>query len=221
LFLSVSSAHAASFDCTKANSQAEKLICRSPALSQADERLYQDYLQAKQATGNSAEFKKMTKANWKLREKCTTTSCLSDWYTNSSYQYHQISLKINNQQCLNEGDELSLSGLMIRMTYPGPPNYESIADGDTPETVFILKPDQPINCASDAPTFDSFKLMQLVFSSQGDYKKYQNLIGGANLRNRSFILFSDGTSSYSSYDRGFFHYRSTAIILSAVFNLSF
>jgi len=78
---------------------------------------------------------------------------------------------------MNEGDELSLSGLMIIMTYPGAPNYESIADGDTPETVFVLKPNQPINCASNAPTLESFKLIQLVLSNQNDYKRYRKSIG--------------------------------------------
>lgn len=176
LLLIASTTHAASFDCTKARSNAEKLICTTPALSQADDRLYEDYLQAKKATGNSPEFKHLTKQNWTLREQCTTTSCLAEWYTNSAYQYHQLTLADHNQ-CRDAGDQLHLSGMLIRMTYPGAPNYESIAEGDAPEMVFILKPDQPISCAVGAPQFDSEKLMQLLFTDTKNYKKYQDLVG--------------------------------------------
>lgn len=177
VLLAVSSVHAASFDCTKASSKAEKLICNTPSLSQADARLYQDYLKAKQFTGNSPEFKNLTKQNWKKREQCTTVTCLTDWYTNSSMKYQQLLSHKNSNLCSDAGDSVTLKGLMIRMTYPGPPNYESIEDGDEPETYFVLKPDTPIDCAIDAPQYGSKKLMQLVVKSD-DYKKYQHLVGG-------------------------------------------
>ncbi|AWK42663.1 lysozyme inhibitor LprI family protein [Photorhabdus laumondii] len=70
----------ASFDCAKATSKAEKLICSTPALSQADDNLYINYLQAKLATGNNADFKALVKQNWELREKCVVVECLQDWY---------------------------------------------------------------------------------------------------------------------------------------------
>lgn len=177
LLLAISSAQAASFDCTKASSRAEKLICTTPALSQADDQLYKDYLKAKQITGNSPEFKKFTQQNWKKREKCSTVTCLTDWYTVSSQKYQQLSSTKNSDSCVDISDNVTLSGLMIRMTYPGPPNYESIEEGDTPETYFVLRPDTPIHCATNAPQFGSNKLMQLVVKSS-DYKKYQPLVGG-------------------------------------------
>lgn len=177
LLLAISSAHAASFDCTKASSTAEKLICRTPALSQADDHLYQDYIKAKQSTGNSPEFKHFTQQNWKKREQCSTVTCLADWYTDSSRIYQQLSSAKNRETCTDNGDTVTLKGLLIRMTYPGPPNYESIEDGDTPETYFVLKPDIPVSCATDSPQFGSKKLMQLVVKST-DYKKYQHLVGG-------------------------------------------
>ncbi|MEQ1966253.1 hypothetical protein ABLA30_04215 [Xenorhabdus nematophila] len=91
LFLISTTATAASFDCTKATSKAEKLICSTPALSQADDALYVDYLQAKVVTGNSNDFKALVKQNWKLREKnCDTEKCLLNWYKRSTELYRQI-----------------------------------------------------------------------------------------------------------------------------------
>lgn len=39
-----SASFAVSFDCSKAQSKTEKLVCDSPSLSQADDELYADYL---------------------------------------------------------------------------------------------------------------------------------------------------------------------------------
>lgn len=175
ILLAATSTQAASFDCAKASSKAEKLICSTPSLSQADDQLYNDYLKAQKTTGNSAEFKNLTKQNWKQREKCTTAACLADWYTSSSQEYKKLSS--TNNVCLNAGDAVSLDGLLIRMTYAGAPNYESIENGDEPETYFVLKPDNPIDCANDSPQFGSNKLMQLSVEAD-DYKKYQDLVGG-------------------------------------------
>jgi hypothetical protein len=37
-----------------------------------------------------------------------------------------------------------VEGLLERRTYPGPPNYESTANGDEAETGFYLKPPSPL-----------------------------------------------------------------------------
>jgi hypothetical protein len=42
---------------------------------------------------------------------------------------------------------VTLNGNLTKQTFPGPPNYESIADGDAPEVYFILHLDRPI-CVS-------------------------------------------------------------------------
>lgn len=41
-------------------------------------------------------------------------------------------------ECLKDGQEVSLEGRISRETFPGPPNYQSIDDGDQPETTWIL-----------------------------------------------------------------------------------
>jgi len=92
------SSHAASFDCSKASSVSEKLICQTPSLSAADERLATDYRQARTASGNSPEFRQLTKQNWQRREQCQTTACLSDWYRRSQQLYRQIAAPQANSQ---------------------------------------------------------------------------------------------------------------------------
>lgn len=191
ILLVASSAHAASFDCAKASSKTENLICDTPSLSQADDRLYGDYLKAKKATGNSPEFKSLTKQNWKQRERCTTAACLSNWYAQSTQAYKQILSAKDNDECSNAGDNISLDGMLIRMTYAGAPNYESIENGDEPETYFVLKPDAPIDCATDSPQFGNNKLMQLSLKSD-DYKKYQDLVGGRVTVTGTFIYAETG-----------------------------
>jgi hypothetical protein len=39
---------------------------------------------------------------------------------------------------------VSLSGKLVSETFPGPPNYESVAQGDQPETYWILLLEKPV-----------------------------------------------------------------------------
>mgnify|MGYP007010038867 FL=1 len=84
------SANAVSWDCTKARSYSEKLICASPDLSKMDDHLAVTYEKAKRATGNSAVFKKFQNENWKRREECRSIGCVVDWYQTSEAYYSEI-----------------------------------------------------------------------------------------------------------------------------------
>lgn len=84
------SANAVSWDCTKARSYSEKLICASPDLSKMDDHLAVTYEKAKRATGNSAVFKKFLNENWKRREECRSIGCVADWYQTSEAYYSEI-----------------------------------------------------------------------------------------------------------------------------------
>src|SRR5262245_47206327 len=42
------------------------------------------------------------------------------------------------QSCLAYGPQVSLSGTLRSQVFPGPPNYESIKQGDSKETAIIL-----------------------------------------------------------------------------------
>lgn len=94
LFVLFSTAlHAASFDCAKARSTSEKLICNTPHLSILDEDLFQVYKAARSAVVDWQEsypngqtpsewFKSDGRQAWLQREAtCQDVTCLEIWYT--------------------------------------------------------------------------------------------------------------------------------------------
>ncbi len=83
-------------------------------------------------------------------------------------------------QCFEyEPKVVSLSGTLAQEKYPGRPNYESVANGDEPETIWVLKLKTPI-CVLAANEIDvrenSQTEIQLVLD-QGQYNKYRSLLG--------------------------------------------
>jgi len=50
-----------------------------------------------------------------------------------------IGQRATQTQCLSYGPTVvSLTGALVRKTFPGPPNYESVKKGDRPETNWFL-----------------------------------------------------------------------------------
>lgn len=83
--------------------------------------------------------------------------------------------------CLKDGDTVSLVGKVWRETFPGRPNYESIENGDEPETVWVLTLDQP-RCVlgvslESGKTYEigSITRFQLVLTPE-QYKKHRSLL---------------------------------------------
>jgi hypothetical protein len=83
-------------------------------------------------------------------------------------------------QCLAyEPKVVRLSGVIVRETHPGRPNYESIANGDEPETIWVLKLKKAICViASDDINVeaDNEKEIQLVLEAE-QYRRYRHLLG--------------------------------------------
>lgn len=70
-----------SFDCAKASSANEKMICGDADLATLDSRLSATYNQAKIYAKNPVELKKQTVDAWKWREaNCHDKACLVKWY---------------------------------------------------------------------------------------------------------------------------------------------
>lgn len=82
LFL-LTSAQAASFDCGKAASKVEKIICAEPDLSQFDESLSMIYQKTLGTVRNPAELKRK-QVTWmrEVRNLCTDRACLEKVYRN-------------------------------------------------------------------------------------------------------------------------------------------
>src|SRR5690606_7026370 len=76
-----SAAHSASFDCQKARSVNERLICKDPELSKLDDELASAYEEALRKSSNSKELVANQRDAWRHREKeCSSKACLVDWF---------------------------------------------------------------------------------------------------------------------------------------------
>lgn len=78
----VGSAHARpSFDCAKARSTPERLICSDDELAREDSELGRIYARAKREAADPAAFQRVSDREWRRREaECRTRECLLDWY---------------------------------------------------------------------------------------------------------------------------------------------
>ncbi|MFL9877894.1 hypothetical protein PQR63_05875 [Herbaspirillum rhizosphaerae] len=77
----VTSAFGASFNCSKAGSATEKIICGDAELSRLDDQLGKTYKHAKAKAADRREFAARSDGFWRWREKnCQTRECLLDWY---------------------------------------------------------------------------------------------------------------------------------------------
>ncbi|HYF16367.1 MAG TPA: hypothetical protein VEA40_00760, partial [Ramlibacter sp.] len=71
----------ASFDCGKARSVPEKLICSDPDLARQDRELGRLFARAKEVAPNPAAFRRASDESWKQREAtCRDRICLQAWY---------------------------------------------------------------------------------------------------------------------------------------------
>jgi|ERR1035441_7754273 hypothetical protein len=84
-------------------------------------------------------------------------------------------------RCLSYGQAtVKIRGTMEPQTFPGPPNYESVAKGDSAENVWVLNLDAPIctvRADQDQPAEANIKTMQLTFAYADMYNEYRSLVG--------------------------------------------
>jgi uncharacterized protein DUF4236 len=80
-----------SFDCTKARSDAEHLICSDAELAADDVELAAIFAKAKAAATDQAALKERTRAEWNYREQnCHDRTCLVRWYADQKAALQQI-----------------------------------------------------------------------------------------------------------------------------------
>jgi hypothetical protein len=81
----------ASFDCKKAHSTSEMLICGDAELAALDRDLAVLYTQAKAAAPDKRAFAAVTKQNWNWREhNCRDKACLVSWYADQKQRFVDI-----------------------------------------------------------------------------------------------------------------------------------
>lgn len=78
---------------------------------------------------------------------------------------------------------VELAGVLARRTYPGPPNYESVARGARPETTWLLRLDRPACVAADASDTTGFNVavasvreVQLAVTPE-QFRRYRGRVG--------------------------------------------
>lgn len=72
-----------SFDCGKARSASEKIICSDAELAQLDRELGRLHARAKASTSDAVGFRRQNDFEWRRREStCRDRECLLDWYAN-------------------------------------------------------------------------------------------------------------------------------------------
>ena len=80
-----------SFDCSKAKSVAETLICSDNELAAEDNEMFELYKLAKLKTLNPGQFKTDNQILWKYREKnCVDKRCLLDWFAARKEYFQRI-----------------------------------------------------------------------------------------------------------------------------------
>lgn len=80
--------------------------------------------------------------------------------------------------CL-EYELVSLSGRLVRQTYPGPPDFESVTKGDEPQVIWVLLLDSRICVVDSDPRYPreyNEREVQLVLEADR-YAQYRNLVG--------------------------------------------
>lgn len=77
MFASLTAVHAASFDCAKASSPTEKMICQNPNISKLDDRLSAAYKEAKKTNPSIVEEQR---AWLKKTRECKDEQCLESLY---------------------------------------------------------------------------------------------------------------------------------------------
>jgi hypothetical protein len=83
--------------------------------------------------------------------------------------------------CLEYEHPVQLTGKVVKKTFPGPPNYESVEKGDAPEVAWILNLDKSV-CVK-ARAGDDFDVevshlrdLQLVLGNNNYYQRAKELL---------------------------------------------
>ena len=89
----------------------------------------------------------------------------------------------SSEGCLSyEPTVVSLKGKLVRKTFPGPPEYESIRKGDRKETYWFIELERPV-CVNEDPeqpdinaAYDDIPEIQLAVDP-AQYLRYKALVG--------------------------------------------
>lgn len=164
-----------SFDCKKASSINEKIICSDAELSRKDLELAGIYKAAKSVAPNAEEFKKTATAEWKLREQsCNDRACLIQWY---------------------EKRKLQLSAITNSSSAPVAP----VAASSTTSPANVVKSPTPIAAASPVPIQPVTKTQADIAPKQAAVSSAQTSIPTKTVENLAIAIVKDASKSPSTF----------------------
>lgn len=142
------------------------MICADKELSAMDSELLPIYQQARKATNNSKAFRNNGKKALRWRTKnCKNKACLIKWYKNRKAELLQITqsntVKPNTDSCVTDGKKITVTGILRKGTFAGPPNYESVENGDKLITYHYLETDKPMCAFIDTSLFEGTSLEKI------------------------------------------------------------
>jgi hypothetical protein len=77
--------------------------------------------------------------------------------------------------CLDYGP-MSLTGTVVRQTYAGPPDYESVTKGDQPIVIYVLQLDDTLCLVESTVVAQNTREVQLQWSAGGP-EPFRDLLG--------------------------------------------
>ena len=95
-----------------------------------------------------------------------------------------VAVSTTTPTCLPYGpSEVTVSGTLENLVFPGPPNYESVKQGDFPEDFLYVRLSQPIcTIGKNDNTFDrqglaNASLVQLFITDRATYDRFRPHLG--------------------------------------------
>ncbi|MBZ6077488.1 DUF4431 domain-containing protein [Microvirga puerhi] len=86
-------------------------------------------------------------------------------------------------ECLAYDSPVTLEGTLTIKTFPGRPNYQSVEEGDEPETVLLLQLKKPICLIATADGLgdaaQGVRKVQLALHGNGQFAEMKRLLGKA------------------------------------------
>ena len=182
----VSSPVATGFDCTKARSNAEKMICSTPALSEQDGALNRLYLW-KLDSAPQIEKPHITadQKDWiaKVRDTCTTAECLGSAY--DARIKALSSVKYDGGTATYVADAAQIARISAQMQ----------------ESLRKVGVTQPLGACAHVLSLDSHPSSYGAFCSLGSQKQvemcYENMAGNLAVNFYGFSLTGSGLAKFT------------------------
>lgn len=122
-WLFFSGAHAASFDCAKASTKVESIICNIPDISALDEDLAKSYKAALLDQSKAGEIKQTQKQWLKERNACVDAGCVREMYRIRTGQLSPASTEEIEETDIYESNE---DGKVVKPLKPSSPQAQSL-----------------------------------------------------------------------------------------------